>query len=36
MLNIIKSYMYNTKSSDKTYAYYRGLMAVYIMKDDEL
>ena len=36
MLNIIKSYMYNTRTSDKTYAYYRGLMAVYVMKDDEL
>ena len=36
MLNIIKSYMFHTKNSDKTYAYYKGLMAVYILKDDEL
>ena len=28
--------MYNTRSTDKAYAYYRGLMAVYIIKDDEL
>lgn len=36
MLNIIKSHMYNTRSQDKAYAYYRGLMAVYIIKDDDL
>lgn len=36
ILNIIKSHMYNTRSQDKAYAYYRGLMAVYIIKDDEL
>jgi hypothetical protein len=36
ILNIIKSYMYNTRASDKTYAYYKGLMCVYIIKDDEL
>ena len=36
MLNIIKSYMFHSKNSDKTYAYYKGLMAVYILKDDEL
>lgn len=34
MLNIIKSHMYNTRSNEKTYAYYRGLMAVYVIKDD--
>ncbi len=28
--------MYNTRTNDLSYAYYRGLMAVYIMKDDEL
>ena len=28
--------MYNTRTNDKAYAYYRGLMAVYIIKDDEL
>jgi hypothetical protein len=36
MLNIIKSYIYNTRATDKTYAYYRGLMAVYVIKDDDL
>ncbi len=36
MLNIIKSHMYNTRTNEKAYAYYRGLMAVYIIKDDEL
>lgn len=36
LLNILKSYMYNNRVSDKNYAYYRGLMAVYILKDDEL
>ena len=28
--------MYNTRTNDKAYAYYRGLMAVYVIKDDEL
>ena len=28
--------MYNTRSQQKSYAYYKGLMAVYILKDDEL
>jgi hypothetical protein len=28
--------MYNTRTTDKAYAYYRGLMAVYVIKDDEL
>ena len=36
MLNLIKSYMYNTRSSEKNYAYYEGLMAVYVLKDDDL
>jgi hypothetical protein len=36
ILNILKSHMYNTRSQDKAYAYYRGLMAVYVIKDDEL
>lgn len=36
MLNIIKSHMYNTRTTDKNYAYYRGLMAVYVIKDDDL
>jgi hypothetical protein len=36
LLNIIKNHMYNTRTNDKAYAYYRGLMAVYIIKDDEL
>jgi len=26
--------MYNNRVTDKNYAYYRGLMAVYILKDD--
>ena len=34
MLNVIKSYMFHSRNSDKTYAYYKGLMAVYILKDD--
>lgn len=36
MLNIIKNHMYVTRDNEKSYAYYRGLMAVYIIKDDEL
>ena len=28
--------MYNTRTQDKAYAYYKGLMAVYILKDDDL
>ena len=28
--------MYNTRSQDKAYAYYKGLMAIYILKDDDL
>jgi hypothetical protein len=28
--------MYNTRTTDKNYAYYQGLMAVYIIKDDDL
>lgn len=34
MLNIIKSYEYNNKNKDKNYAYYQGIMAVYVLKDD--
>jgi hypothetical protein len=34
MLNILKSYNFHTRNSDKNYAYYKGLMAVYILKDD--
>ncbi len=36
LLNILKSHMYNTRTQDKAYAYYKGLMAVYILKDDDL
>lgn len=36
LLNILKNYMFNTKTNDKAPYYYQALMAVYIMKDDEL
>jgi len=28
--------MYRERTNDKAYAYYRGIMAVYIIKDDDL
>ena len=36
LINIIKNHMYNTRSQEKSYAFYKGIMAVYILKDDEL
>ena len=36
LLNILKSHMFNAKSNEKAPYYYQALMAVYIMKDDEL
>lgn len=36
LLNILKSYMYHNKTNDKAPALYQAMMAVYIMKDDDL
>jgi hypothetical protein len=36
LLNVLKLHIFHTKSTDKSEYYYQALMAVYIMKDDEL